>query len=74
MATAANPPLYLHITSRTKEGLQTALDIIDEMMNQELPNLIDERRFPRRREQEVERDERGRVCWSITAIVYFADS
>ncbi|GAM84246.1 hypothetical protein ANO11243_022400 [Dothideomycetidae sp. 11243] len=64
MATAANPPLYLHITSRTKDGLEKALEIIDDHMKQDLPNLIDERRFPRnRREPEVERDERGRRKW-----------
>ncbi|KAF2153023.1 eukaryotic type KH-domain (KH-domain type I) [Myriangium duriaei CBS 260.36] len=64
MATAANPPLYLHITSRTKEGLEAAIAIIDDMMQKDLPNLIDERRFPRnRREPEVERDERGRRKW-----------
>jgi hypothetical protein len=59
-----NPPLYLHVTSTTKEGLDKAVAKIDEMMKQELPQLVDERRF-RRRDQEqgppVERDEFGRV-------------
>lgn len=57
-----NPPLYLHITSTSKEGLEAAVKEIDEMMKQDLPNLIDERRLPRRREPDFERDERGRVC------------
>ena len=32
-------------------------------MKQELPNLVDERRFRRREPDQVERDEFGRVCW-----------
>ena len=31
-------------------------------MQQELPNLVDERRFRRREPEQVERDEFGRVC------------
>ncbi|KAL2257637.1 hypothetical protein VTK26DRAFT_9369 [Humicola hyalothermophila] len=65
MATPANPPLYLHVTSTTKEGLEKAVAKIEELMKQELPQLVDERRF-RRREQEqqpVERDEFGRRKW-----------
>ncbi len=58
--------MYLHVTSTTKEGLDMAVAKIEEMMKQELPQLVDERRF-RRRDQEqqpqppVERDEFGRV-------------
>ncbi|OAX77921.1 hypothetical protein ACJ72_07774 [Emergomyces africanus] len=64
MATAANPPLYLHVTSTTKEGLDKAVAKIEELMKQELPNLVDERRFRRREpEQQVERDEYGRRKW-----------
>ena len=56
------PPLYLHVTSTTKEGLEKAAQIIDDLMQKELPNLVDERRFRRREpEQQVERDEFGRV-------------
>ncbi|KAK3075168.1 hypothetical protein LTR53_001779 [Teratosphaeriaceae sp. CCFEE 6253] len=66
MATAANPPLYLHITSITKDGLEKAVQEIDGLMQQDLPNLVDERRF-RRRDQEaqppVERDHLGRRKW-----------
>lgn len=67
---AQNPPLYLHVTSTTKEGLEKAVAKIEELMKQELPQLVDERRF-RRRDQEqqpVERDEFGRVgtrFWSL---------
>lgn len=59
-----NPPLYLHVTSQTKDGLEKAVEEINELMKQELPNLIDERRF-RRREPEpaVERDSLGRRKW-----------
>ncbi|KAK2767933.1 hypothetical protein FQN53_006396 [Emmonsiellopsis sp. PD_33] len=64
MATPANPPLYLHVTSTTKEGLDKAIEKIEELMKQELPNLVDERRFRRREpEQQVERDEYGRRKW-----------
>ena len=56
-----NPPLFLHVTSTSKEGLEKAIAKIDELMQQELPNLIDERRF-RKREPDYERDELGRVC------------
>ncbi|KAI4255198.1 MAG: hypothetical protein L6R42_006844 [Xanthoria sp. 1 TBL-2021] len=61
MATAANPPLYLHITSQSKDGLERAVEKIEELMKQELPNLVDERRFRRREPDAVERDEFGRV-------------
>ncbi|KAL8733383.1 MAG: hypothetical protein Q9166_002207 [cf. Caloplaca sp. 2 TL-2023] len=63
MATAANPPLYLHITSTSKEGLEQAVRKIEELMKQELPNLVDERRFRRREPEQVERDEFGRRKW-----------
>ncbi|WPH00936.1 Hypothetical protein R9X50_00377000 [Acrodontium crateriforme] len=64
MATAANPPLYLHVTSTSKDGLEKAVKKIEELMTQELPNLIDERRFRRREPTEtVERDSLGRRKW-----------
>ncbi|RAH77052.1 hypothetical protein BO86DRAFT_348096 [Aspergillus japonicus CBS 114.51] len=63
MATAANPPLYLHVTSTNKEGLEKAVALIDELMQKELPNLVDERRFRRREPEQVERDEFGRRKW-----------
>jgi hypothetical protein len=55
------PPLYLHITSTSKEGLEQAVEKINDMMKQELPNLVDERRFRRREPEQFERDEFGRV-------------
>ncbi|KIW16620.1 hypothetical protein PV08_03808 [Exophiala spinifera] len=63
MATAANPPLYLHVTSTTKAGLEKAVAKIEELMKQELPNLVDERRFKRREPEQFERDEFGRRKW-----------
>jgi hypothetical protein len=57
-----NPPLYLHVTSTTKSGLEKAVAKIEELMQQELPNLVDERRFRRREPEQFERDEFGRVC------------
>ena len=35
--------------------------MIEDMMKEELPNLIDERRFRRREPENFERDEYGRV-------------
>ncbi|KAK2763962.1 hypothetical protein FQN54_009581 [Arachnomyces sp. PD_36] len=58
-----NPPLYLHITSTSKEGLEKAIAKIEELMKQELPNLVDERRFRRREPEQFERDEFGRRKW-----------
>ncbi|KAG9245290.1 hypothetical protein BJ878DRAFT_25635 [Calycina marina] len=63
MATAANPPLYLHVTSTSKKCLEEAIVEIEELMKQELPNLVDERRFRRREPDAVERDEYGRRKW-----------
>ncbi|KAI9666855.1 MAG: hypothetical protein M1829_005658 [Trizodia sp. TS-e1964] len=63
MATTAKPPLYLHLTSTSKEGLEKAVLKIEELMKQELPNLVDERRFRRREPEAVERDEYGRRKW-----------
>lgn len=59
------PPLYLHVTSTTKEGLEKAVQKINDLMQQELPNLVDERRFRRREPEPVERDELGRVRSTI---------
>ncbi|KAL8968241.1 MAG: hypothetical protein Q9183_002558, partial [Haloplaca sp. 2 TL-2023] len=44
----------------SKDGLEKAIVKIEEMMKQELPNLVDERRFRRREPEQVERDEYGR--------------
>ncbi|KAI8945122.1 hypothetical protein F4801DRAFT_594402 [Xylaria longipes] len=63
MATPTAPPLYLHVTSTSKVGLDAAVKKIEEMMKQELPNLVDERRFRRRDQEQVERDEYGRRKW-----------
>lgn len=40
---------------------------IEELMDQELPDLVDQRRFRRREPEQYERDEFGRVCTSIAA-------
>jgi len=63
MATAASPPLYLRVTSTSKEGLEAAVKAINELMQQDLPNLVDERRFRRREPENFERDEFGRRKW-----------
>jgi hypothetical protein len=41
--------------------LEKAIAKVDELMKQELPNLVDERRFRRREPEQFERDELGRV-------------
>jgi hypothetical protein len=43
---------------------------IEELMKQELPNLVDERRFRRRETEQVERDEFGRVSFSIEDVIF----
>ncbi|KAI1499804.1 hypothetical protein F5X99DRAFT_419690 [Biscogniauxia marginata] len=63
MATPSHPPLFLHVTSTSKAGLEAAVQKIEEMMKQELPSLVDERRFRRRDQEHVERDELGRRKW-----------
>ncbi|EEP81925.1 conserved hypothetical protein [Uncinocarpus reesii 1704] len=63
MATPSNPPLYLHVTSTSKEGLEKAIAKIEELMKQELPDLVDQRRFQRKEREPVERDEFGRRKW-----------
>ncbi|KAF1939733.1 hypothetical protein EJ02DRAFT_513594 [Clathrospora elynae] len=63
MANVTNPPLYLRITSTSKEGLDKAVQMIEEMMKEDLPNLVDERRFRRREPENFERDEFGRRKW-----------
>ena len=55
-----NPTLYqtyLHITSTSKNGLEKAVKRAEELMKQELPNLVDERRFRQKEPEQVERDE-----------------
>ncbi|KAL8753255.1 MAG: hypothetical protein Q9184_005480 [Pyrenodesmia sp. 2 TL-2023] len=47
----------------SKDGLEKAVEKIEELMKQELPNLVDERRFRRREPEQVERDEFGRRKW-----------
>ncbi|KAG4305721.1 hypothetical protein PORY_000631 [Pneumocystis oryctolagi] len=61
LATERDPPLYLHITSTTKAGLEAAVKKIEELMSQELPSLVDERRF--KKKDDIERDELGRRKW-----------
>ena len=43
---------------------------IEELMKQELPNLVDERRFRRRETEQVERDEFGRVSFSLGDVTF----
>lgn len=68
-----NPPLYLRITSTSKEGLDKAVEMIEEMMKEDLPNLVDERRFRRREPENFERDEFGRVRYPLHICKYVAN-
>ena len=47
--------------------MDKAVAKIDDLMKQDLPNLVDERRFRRPREPDpnIERDEFGRVCRAV---------
>ncbi|PMB73306.1 Uncharacterized protein C30D11.14c [Beauveria bassiana] len=56
----AEPPLYLHITARTKEVLEAAVAKVNELIEQELPQLVDERRFKRREREQPENDDTSR--------------
>jgi hypothetical protein len=69
MATAANPPLYLHVTSTSKTGLESAVAKIKELIQQDLPQLVDDRRLRRRDQPDpVERDEYGRRKWRVEQV------
>ena len=50
-----------------------AVQKIEELMQQELPNLVDERRFRRRDQDQVERDEFGRVRHKSSCAVVDAE-
>ncbi|KAF2004948.1 hypothetical protein P154DRAFT_425569, partial [Amniculicola lignicola CBS 123094] len=51
LANPANPPLQLQITATTHESMYAAVMKIKDMIDMDLPKLVDERRF-RRREPE----------------------
>ena len=52
MATAENPPLYLHVVSPTEEALKKALERIDDMIHQAAQSLaMPPREFPPRFER-----------------------
>jgi hypothetical protein len=44
--------------------------MIEDMMKEDLPNLVDERRFRRREPENFERDEFGRVCSTTVHCVH----
>jgi hypothetical protein len=39
-------------------------------MKQDLPNLVDERRFRRREPEQVERDSMGRVSFPLSQVLF----
>ena len=49
-----------------------AVQKIEDLMKQDLPNLVDERRFRRRDTEQVERDEFGRVSYSPRHTLLFS--
>ncbi|OLL25217.1 hypothetical protein NEOLI_002233 [Neolecta irregularis DAH-3] len=61
LATTADPPLFLHITSTTKTGLEAAVRKVEALIDTALGPLIDERRL--RKKEDFERDEFGRRKW-----------
>jgi len=63
LSTDRDPPLGLHIRSTTKTGMDAAAARIIDIIEQDLGSLVDERRFRRRDDSNVERDENGRRKW-----------
>lgn len=61
LASERDPPLHLQIRSKSKDGLDAAVAQIQEIIDQQLGSLVDDRRF--RRRDDVERDELGRRKW-----------
>ncbi|EPQ31616.1 uncharacterized protein PFL1_06840 [Pseudozyma flocculosa PF-1] len=63
LATAENPPLYLHISASTKEILDAAIKRLEELMAQEVPQLVEDR-HQRRLDYEAQRPPpRERTRW-----------
>ncbi|KAK0524400.1 hypothetical protein OC835_005931 [Tilletia horrida] len=66
LATADEPPLYLHVTGTTQEMVTAAVTKIHELMEQELPQLIEDR-HAKRLEWEAQRppprEQRERRRW-----------
>lgn len=54
LATAQDPPLFLHISATTKEILDKAIAAINELMAQDVPQLIEDR-HAKRLEYEAQR-------------------
>ncbi|ODQ63970.1 hypothetical protein NADFUDRAFT_52954 [Nadsonia fulvescens var. elongata DSM 6958] len=54
-ATERDPPLYLHIEAHDQDTLDKGIEKVNELINQDLPSLIDERRF-RRRDQKTQEE------------------
>lgn len=54
LATAADPPLFLHISATTKEIMDKAIAAIHELMAQDVPQLIEDR-HAKRLEYEAQR-------------------
>ncbi|KAH7104980.1 eukaryotic type KH-domain (KH-domain type I) [Auriculariales sp. MPI-PUGE-AT-0066] len=48
-ANEREPPLYLHISAHTRESMQNAIDKVNDLLNQELGSLVEDRRRPERR-------------------------
>lgn len=47
MATSADPPLYLHVSAMSKESLDKAIEQVNEIINSEMPQLIEDRQAKR---------------------------
>lgn len=58
MATEKDPPLYLHITAHSQESMDMAVAKVQDLINQGLPQLIEDR-TARRRQQEEEQHKAG---------------
>lgn len=68
LATAENPPLFIHVEAATQEMLDAALAKIQEVIDSEAPQLIEERgmrgsRTAPTREQQQQQQQQGGSGW-----------
>ncbi|PWN37779.1 eukaryotic type KH-domain (KH-domain type I) [Meira miltonrushii] len=69
LASSSEPPLYLHISAMTKESLDQAIEKINEIIQSEMPQLIEDRQAKRaeyenqKRQQSSQQQPGGRREW-----------
>lgn len=69
LASTSEPPLYLHISAMTKESLDQAIEKVNEIIQSEMPQLIEDRQAKRsefenqKRQQSLQQQQSGRREW-----------